>query len=149
MGLKISAMDAASTPLTGDEEVELSIPGSEPATAKATVQDIADLGRPTVTALASSSGAVGIDASLGDYFTLALTENVTSITFSNVPGGASLMIQITQDSTARTVAWPASFTWASGEAGTVSTGDGDVDLLAITTLDGGTTWRATLGKVFA
>lgn len=106
----------------------------------------------TVTALSSSSGVVNLDCSLGDYYTLALTENVTSITFSNLPGsghGASKMIRITQDSTARTVAWPASFKWAGGSAGAVSTGSGAVDVLAISTFDAGTTWRATLAKAFA
>lgn len=105
-----------------------------------------------VTALSSSSGVVNLDCSLGDYYTLALTENVTSITFSNLPGsghGASKMIRITQDSTARTVAWPASFKWAGGSAGAVSTGSGAVDVLAISTFDAGTTWRATLAKAFA
>lgn len=107
--------------------------------------------RSTVTALATS-GTVNIDASLGDYFTLALSGNVTSITFSNLPGsgkGATLMIRITQDSTARAVAWPASFKWAGGTAGAVSTGSGAVDVLAITTFDNGTTWVATLAKAFA
>ena len=108
--------------------------------------------RSTVTALAISSGVVDIDCSLGDYFTLALTANVTSITFSNLPvsgNGASLMVQITQDSTPRTVAWPASFKWAGGSAGSVSTGSGAIDVLAITTFDAGTAWRATLAKAFA
>ena len=105
--------------------------------------------RSTVSAL-STSGSVAIDYALGDYFTLALNANVTSITFSNLPaGGASLMVRITQDSTPRTVAWPASFKWAGGSAGAVSTGSGAVDLLAITTFDAGTTWRATLAKAFA
>ncbi|MDP9991957.1 hypothetical protein J2W28_000985 [Variovorax boronicumulans] len=107
--------------------------------------------RDTVTAL-STSGSVGIDCSLGDYFTLALTGNVSGLTFSNLPGsgkGASLMIRITQDSTARTVAWPASFKWAAGVAGAVSTGSGAIDILAITTFDNGTTWEATLAKAFA
>jgi len=104
--------------------------------------------RSTVTALSISTGVVNIDCSLGDYFTLALTANVTSITFSNLPGsgkGASLMFRITQDSTARTVTWPASFRWEGG-APSVSTGSGEVDLLAITTFDNGTTWDATLSK---
>lgn len=106
----------------------------------------------TVTALSSSSGVVNLDCSLGDYYTLALTENVTSITFSNLPGsghGASKMVRITQDSTARTVAWPASFKWAGGSAGAVSTASGAVDVLAISSFDNGTTWRATLAKAFA
>ena len=107
--------------------------------------------RNTVSALATS-GSVAVDYDLGDYFTLALSGNVSTFTFSNPPGsgkGATLMIRITQDSTPRTVTWPASFKWAGGVAGAVSTGSGAVDLLAITTFDNGTTWDATLAKAFA
>jgi hypothetical protein len=107
--------------------------------------------RNTVSAL-STSGSVAIDYALGDYFTLALAGNVSGFTFSNLPGsgkGASLMVRITQDSTPRTVAWPASFKWEGGSAGVVSTGSGAVDVLAITTFDNGTTWDATLAKAFA
>lgn len=108
--------------------------------------------REDVTALATS-GSVAIDYAMGDYFTLALSGNVSGFTFSNLPGagkGASLMVRITQDATARTVAWPASFKWASGGATeAVSTGSGAVDVLAITTFDNGTTWQATLAKAFA
>ncbi len=104
--------------------------------------------RSAVTALAIASGVVNIDCSLGDYFTLALNANVTSITFSNLPAagkGASLMIRITQDTTPRTVAWPASFRW-EGAGPAVSTGSGAVDLLAITSFDSGTKWDGTLSK---
>ena len=103
--------------------------------------------RNTVSALATS-GSVAIDYALGDYFTLALAGNVSGLTFDNLPGsgkGATLMVKITQDSTARTVVWPASFKW-EGAAPLVSTASGAVDLLAITTFDNGTTWQATLSK---
>lgn len=154
MALKrISDLTAATTPLAGTEAVELDVAG---AARKCTTQDIADLAgsgsdRSTVSALATS-GSVAIDYALGDYFTLALAGNVSGFTFSNLPGagkGATLMIRITQDSTARTVAWPASFKWAGGTPGAVSTGSGAVDVLAITTFDNGTTWEATLAKAFA
>lgn len=105
----------------------------------------------TVTALATS-GAVTIDCSLGDYFTCALAGNVTSISFTNLPGsgkGATKMVRFTQDATARTVAWPASFKWAGGVTGAVSTASGAVDVLALTTFDNGSTWDATLAKAFA
>ena len=59
------------------------------------------------------------------------------------------MIRITQDSTPRTVGWPASFKWAGGVPGAVSTASGAVDVLAITTFDNGTNWQATLAKAFA
>lgn len=107
--------------------------------------------RSTVSALATS-GSVAVDYALGDYFTVALAGNVSGFTFSNLPGsghGATLMIRFTQDSTPRTVAWPASFKWAGGVAGVVSTASGAVDVLAITTFDNGTTWDATLAKAFA
>jgi hypothetical protein len=103
-------------------------------------------------ALSNSSGTVTVDCSLGDYFTLALDANVTTLAFSNLPGsgrGASKLIRITQDSTPRTVAWPASFRWAGGTPGAVSIGGGVVDLLAVTTHDNGTTWLATLANAFA
>lgn len=102
-----------------------------------------------VTALTSSSGVVNIDLSLGNYFTLALSENITSITFSNTPGagfGQTVMLRITQNASAKTVAWPASFKWESGSAGAVSTGSGAIDILALTTFDNGTAWQATLSK---
>lgn len=108
--------------------------------------------RSGVSVLTPSAGVVNIDCSLGDYFTLAPTANVTSITFSNLPAsghGASLMIRFTQDSTARTVVWPSSFKWAGGTPGAVSTGSGAVDLIAITSFDQGTSWRVTLAKAFA
>ncbi|WP_225784451.1 hypothetical protein [Xenophilus sp. Marseille-Q4582] len=105
-------------------------------------------GADAVNALAIASGVVNIDLSLGNYFTLALTANVTNITFTNAPSAGrarSLMLRITQDSTARTVAWPSSFRW-EGSAPAVSTGSGAVDLLALTSFDQGTKWDATLSK---
>lgn len=103
-----------------------------------------------VAVLSISSGVVNIDCSLGDYFTLALTANVTSITFSNLPAsgkGASLMLRITQDpTTARTVAWPASFRWDSTGSVPVSSALSAVDVLAITSFDQGTKWDATISK---
>lgn len=107
--------------------------------------------RDTVSALATS-GSVAVDAALGDYFTLALSGNVSGFTFSNLPGsghGCTLAVKITQDSTPRTVGWPASFKWAGGSAPAVSTGSGAVDLLVITTFDNGTSWQADLAKGYA
>lgn len=109
-------------------------------------------GRKTATAITSVGNVLTVDHALGDYFTLALSEDITSWSITNLPGsgfGTTLMFRITQDSTPRTVAWPASFLWAGGVAGAVSTGSGDVDVLAITTFDNGTTWMATLAKEFA
>jgi hypothetical protein len=106
-----------------------------------------------VTAVSSSSGVLNIDCALGDYFTTTLTENITSITFSNLPASGSartIMLRITQHaSSAKTVAWPSSLKWAGGSAGAVSTGAGAVDALALTSFDQGATWDATIAKAFS
>lgn len=105
-----------------------------------------------VTSATSTSGVLAIDCAAGDYFTHALDENVTSWSFTNLPGsgkGATKLIRFTQDSTPRTVAWPASFRWAGGTDGVISTGSGAIDFLAITTFDNGTTWLATLNNAYA
>lgn len=108
--------------------------------------------RKTVSAVTNAGGTVTLNYDHGDYFTHTMTADVTTLAFANLPGagkGATLMLRITQDSTPRTFAWPASFKWAGGAAGTISTGSGDVDVLAITTFDNGTTWIATLAQEFA
>ena len=121
-------------------EIELTIQQPDP---------VPGVDRSTVTAAPISSGVATIDCALGDYFTLAPTANLTGWTFQNVPQGCSILVKFTQDSTARTVAWPASFRWVGGTDGVVSTASGAIDLLALTTLDGGATWLATLAKGFA
>ena len=154
---RVAALTAGKMTLDGvsltDEAAGDTVTVTRWETRRTSAQDlIDDTDRSTVSTLSISSGVVDIDCALGDYFTLALTANVTSITFSNLPAsghGASLMLRITQDSTPRTVAWPASFKWAGGSAGAVSTGSGAKDLLAITTFDAGTAWQATLAKAFA
>lgn len=111
----------------------------------------AGVDRNNVSALATSGG-VTVDCELGDYFTLDLTGNVTGWTFLNLPAAGkalSLAVRIGQDATARTVAWPASFIWANGIVGAVSTAPGAIDMLAITSFDQGATWHATLAKAFA
>lgn len=150
MANKVFGIDfpAATLPLTGAELTSLNQSGT---LKDATVQDIANLAiKTSVVALTPVAGVVTIDCALGDYFTLAPTANVTSIVFTNLPGSgkaATKMIRFTQDSTPRTVAWPASFKW-SGAAPAVSTTGGAVDVLAITTFDNGTSWQATLAKAF-
>lgn len=142
--------------LTGAETVQVLVDlgGGLYKAYKATTQEIADLS-PTgndVTAATSTSGVLTIDCAAGDYFTHALDENVTSWSITNLPGSgkaATKMIKFTQDSTPRTVAWPASFRWAGGTDGVISTGSGAIDVLAITTFDNGTTWIATLNNAYA
>ncbi len=105
--------------------------------------------RNVVTALAISSGVVTVDCALGDYFTLALTANVTGWAFTNVPPACSIMVEITQGAGPYTVAWDADDSWAGGSAPAVSTANGAMDVLARSTFNGGADWRSTLAKEFS
>lgn len=106
-----------------------------------------------VNTLAIVTGAVAVNCSLGDYFTLAATAAMTSFVFNSLPGpgkAQTIHILITQDATGSRVAtWPASFKWPGGVAGVLSTAANAKDRLRITTFDQGTTWTATLDKAYA
>ncbi len=107
--------------------------------------------RSTVTALSISSGVVNIDCSLGDYFTLSLTANVTTITFSNLPAagkGASIAVQIRQDGTgSRTVSLPSSSKATGGSDTSVQPAANAYTLLTLTTFDQGTRWAYAMQEV--
>lgn len=106
--------------------------------------------RSTVSAVSSSSGVVTLNYALGDYFTLTLTENVTSWAVSNPPGagkGFTLMVQITQGAGPYTIADPGTF--AEGATIDVPTANGDIGVLAITSFDNGSTLRCSSAKDFA
>lgn len=109
--------------------------------------------RSAVTALTITGGVVDVDVDAGDYFTLALTANVTGITFANLPAaghGASLMLLLTQDATGgRTVALPASWQLTNGSLGAVASAAGAKTLVALTTFDAGASWAATIATVAA
>lgn len=98
-----------------------------------------------VTALSISSGVVNIDLSLSDLFTLALTANVTSITFSNLPGsgnGQACFLRMQQDATgSRTVAIPAAFKPIAGSDTVVQSAVNAYTDIAFTTVDNGTRWE--------
>ena len=100
-------------------------------------------------AVTSSSGVIAIDMNNGNTGSITLTENITDIDFTNVPtnGVSTFTLQITQDSTARTVAINAvtvngggnvTAKTAGGGGYTVSTGSGAIDLVTFLFLDAGT-----------
>ena len=89
-----------------------------------------------VTAVTSSSGTLTLNAAEGGYFTVALSENITTWTISNLPAGRATVITVrfTQDSTDRTVVTTINATAAktSGGAGwSMSTGSGKVDIVTV------------------
>jgi len=96
--------------------------------------------------VSSSAGAATIDATNGNAFKIELTEN-TTFTFSNPPTSGTaygFVLNVVQDSTARSITWPASVKWDFGAAPTLSAGTADVDIFVFYTVDGGTTWYASV-----
>jgi len=112
-------------------------------------------GRERVKAHGNTSGAVTVDYNDGHIHTFTLTGNVTSCTISNWPPSGqfgSMLFIITQGGTGSyTFAWSGNAVWGStGTVPTLSTGVGEVDRVAIDTIDAGTTeYHAVNGLDFA
>ena len=84
----------------------------------------------------SSSGTLTLNAAEGGFFTVALSENVTTWTINNLPAGRATVITVrfTQDSTDRTVVSTINSTAAKTQAGspwTMSTGSGSIDIVTV------------------
>jgi hypothetical protein len=104
-----------------------------------TLADGLNEGFATVT---SSSGTATVNCRTATVFSITLSENTTFV-FSNPPSSGTaygMTLKVVQDSTARTVTWPAAVKWPIAASPTVSTGSGNVDIFAFLTHDGGTTW---------
>lgn len=105
----------------------------------------------TVKAQGTTGGAKTINIEDGNVHTITLSSN-TTFTFSNPSASGkacSLTIILTQDSTVRSVTWPASVKWPDGNAPSLA-GASTTYVLSFLTIDGGTTWFAWfLGSAFA
>lgn len=101
------------------------------------------------TTITSSSNAATINLRDGNVFEHDLTENVT-YTFSNPASSgraSAFILKVIQDSTARTITWPASVDWAAATAPTLTATNNGVDVFGFLTIDGGTTYYGfTLGQ---
>jgi hypothetical protein len=94
------------------------------------------------TTITSTGGAATIDCRDGNVFSHTLSEDVT-YTFSNAPASGrafGFTLKVVQDSTARTITWPASVDWVAATAPTLSSGSGEVDVFVFFTVDGGSNW---------
>ena len=100
----------------------------------------------TVSAV-TSNATTTLDISNGNVFDVTHNANITSLVISNpTASGNSTSITIirTKDNnaTSRTIAWPGSFKWASGNAPSLTQTANAVDIITAFTKDGGTTWYA-------
>ena len=101
--------------------------------------------RNVVTIVTSSGGTTELDASLGDYFKSALTENAT-IAMTNAPAACTLHLQLTQHASAGpyTVTFPSSWDWGEGNsAPAMPAGAGKSLDVIVTTNDYGASAIAT------
>lgn len=114
--------------------------------------------------ITGTSGAVTVDLSTGTFFEVTLTAAITTWAFTNVPASTTAcawVIKINQASSAvggTPVTWAGDGTttgssaikWAGGTAHQMSTGNSQIDLISMFTIDGGTTIYANeVGKAFA
>jgi hypothetical protein len=98
--------------------------------------------------LNSQSGVLTIDYTLGQGVTVNLIEDVTSVIFLNVPAGANvtqLELDIRQDSTAWTIAWPSSILWPNTTEPDLSTVDSITQVHLRSTL-AGAEWLGTFSE---
>lgn len=101
---------------------------------------------PVIATPSSSSGALVLDFAgrHAAVFAVTLTEDVTTVTLSNLPasGFVEYEAHFTQDATGGwEVDLPASHKALGGSVADVADGIGAVTVLAASTVDGGTTWR--------
>lgn len=97
-------------------------------------------------AVTSSSGTATLDCAEANVFSITLSE-ATTFAFSNVPTSGyayGLTLEIKQDASGSSfaVTWPAALDWPAGSSPTLSTSANAVDIIAMYTRDGGTTWFA-------
>lgn len=108
----------------------------------------------TYTTISSSSGSATLDCDAGTVFSLTLSENISTFTWSNPPSSGTaygFTLKVIQDASASTytIQWPSSVDWPNRTAPVLSTGASHVDHLVFYTHDGGTTWYGFVaGKDF-
>ena len=91
----------------------------------------------------SGTGTVDLDLTTGNVFQHTASGGNVTFTFSNPPAtgkAGSFTLKSVQDSSDRTITWPASVDWAGGSAPDVTSGSAKVDMYVFTTFDAGTTW---------
>jgi len=156
---KISQLTAAQALDVGDLLAVVQDVAGTLETRKVTMDEVVDfvdsaggIGSP-VTALSIASGVVNINCALGDYFTLLLTANVSSITFSNLPPSGrakSIAIRIRQDATGgRSMALPSSLKATGGSDLAIQTAANAYTLLTMTTFDQGARFEYAMQEIAA
>lgn len=99
-------------------------------------------------AAAIASGVLTIDCALGNAFAVPLSADITSLVFAHVPKAGriyGLALLFTCDGTSRSITWPASVKFADDTEPTMTATNGKLDVILLTTYDGGVSWLAQNG----
>ena len=99
----------------------------------------------TATSPSIIGGALLIDCSASNIFSVYLNSNISALGFVNIPVAGlsfSMSLFFTADGVQRTITWPASVRFPNGLAPTMTLSSGKVDTIVLTTFNGGTTWFA-------
>lgn len=94
------------------------------------------------------SGALAINCLAGAWQRVAMTGNITSVSFSDPPASGkafAITLELEHSGAARTVTWPGSVKWPGGTTPTLSSAASDIDIITLVTRDGGTTWYGFVG----
>jgi hypothetical protein len=95
-----------------------------------------------------SSNILTLNLNNGNIFSVLLNANILTITISNIPSSThniSFTIIFTADGTARAVNWPNTVIWPSGNAPSITSTAGKIDVFSFTSNDGGSTWIGFVG----
>lgn len=91
-----------------------------------------------------AANVLTLDLAVANAFSVALTQNVTSISFLHVPAAsqvASLVLFVQQDATGgRTFAWPAAVKWSSGAPPALPATPNGTSVYSLITRNGGSSW---------
>lgn len=141
-GLPAAATSNSTLPFTLNETVALDTnltAGGIPESEAATLQQLTLIARGVVQAL-TYTATTNVNCALGSYFSMTFGAGNVIFTFSNPTPGQVFDLELTQDGVgSRTATWPATVTWASGSAPTLTTTAGHTDKLTFI-------WNATAGK---
>ena len=95
----------------------------------------------------ASSTTLALNLNSGMIHKVTLNSSITTFSFTNIPSGTVatgvtlILIQGTGGS--KTISWPGAYKFQGGTAPTLSTTEGDIDVLTFFTYDGGTSWLGT------
>lgn len=110
----------------------------------------------TWSAPASAANVITLDLSNGNHFKTTLTENITTITISNLPTAQSgsklisIIWYVKQNGTGSwTITFPAAVKWSGGTSPTITTTAAYTDKIILTTTDGGTTYDGQITQNYS